>query len=245
MLVGIVMFAIIRLQNPPAKKGRYSRFFGSHLSGAWIVLGMIFLVVLTLLMYRGAKVGAALAAGETPADVGMSGAFASQGIGHVLEPLGVTANHWIESLFVLGHVPGHPELPADRAALASTCTSSWHRSTSAPPAGPDGLGPLLPMYAGTETIDFEDPADDAMFGRGQIEDFTWKGLLDFATCTECGRCQSPVPCVEHRQAAVAEADDHEPARPLVRQGAVRHGGAGEARQGRSNSARSTRTSWPR
>ena len=26
-----------------------------------------------------------------------------------------------------------------------------------------------------------------------IEDFTWKGLLDFTTCTECGRCQSQCP----------------------------------------------------
>ncbi len=32
-----------------------------------------------------------------------------------------------------------------------------------------------------------------MFGRGKIEDFTWKGMLDFATCTECGRCQSQCP----------------------------------------------------
>ena len=58
---------------------------------------------------------------------------------------------------------------------------------------PDGLGPLLEMYSGTEKIDFEDPAEDAVFGRGRIEDFTWKGLLDMATCTECGRCQSQCP----------------------------------------------------
>ena len=32
-----------------------------------------------------------------------------------------------------------------------------------------------------------------MFGRGKVEDFTWKGMLDFATCTECGRCQSQCP----------------------------------------------------
>ena len=70
VVVGIAMFAIIRLTNSPAKKGRYSRFFGSHLSGAWIVLGMIFLVVFTLLMYRGAKVGAALAVGTPPAASG-------------------------------------------------------------------------------------------------------------------------------------------------------------------------------
>lgn len=42
-------------------------------------------------------------------------------------------------------------------------------------------------------IDFENPSEDAVFGRGKIEDFTWKGMLDFATCTECGRCQSQCP----------------------------------------------------
>ncbi|MGO9382669.1 MAG: (Fe-S)-binding protein, partial [Mycobacterium sp.] len=42
-------------------------------------------------------------------------------------------------------------------------------------------------------IDFENPPDDAVFGRGKIEDFTWKAMLDFATCTECGRCQSQCP----------------------------------------------------
>ena len=35
--------------------------------------------------------------------------------------------------------------------------------------------------------------DDATFGVGKIEDFSWKGMLDFATCTECGRCQSQCP----------------------------------------------------
>ena len=56
VLVGIVIFALIRLRNNPAKEGRYSRFFGSHTGAAWLVLFMIFMVVFTLLMYRGAKV---------------------------------------------------------------------------------------------------------------------------------------------------------------------------------------------
>lgn len=58
---------------------------------------------------------------------------------------------------------------------------------------PDGLGPLLPLEADGKPIDFENPSEDAVFGRGKIEDFTWKGMLDFATCTECGRCQSQCP----------------------------------------------------
>jgi Fe-S oxidoreductase len=32
-----------------------------------------------------------------------------------------------------------------------------------------------------------------VFGVGRIEDFTWKQMLDFSTCTECGRCQDQCP----------------------------------------------------
>lgn len=51
----------------------------------------------------------------------------------------------------------------------------------------------MPLEADGKPIDFENPSEDAVFGRGKIEDFTWKGMLDFATCTECGRCQSQCP----------------------------------------------------
>src|SRR5690606_13946463 len=37
-----------------------------------------------------------------------------------------------------------------------------------------------------------DPETD-VFGRGKIQDITWKGFLDFYSCTECGRCQSQCP----------------------------------------------------
>ncbi|NDJ91524.1 (Fe-S)-binding protein, partial [Mycolicibacter kumamotonensis] len=58
---------------------------------------------------------------------------------------------------------------------------------------PNGLGPLLPIEYEGEPLDFDNPPEDAVFGRGKIEDFSWKGMLDFATCTECGRCQSQCP----------------------------------------------------
>ena len=47
-----------------------------------------------------------------------------------------------------------------------------------------------------KTVDFENIEDldeDAVLGVGAVEDFTWKGLLDFSTCTECGRCQDQCP----------------------------------------------------
>jgi Fe-S oxidoreductase len=52
------------------------------------------------------------------------------------------------------------------------------------------------MMAGGVPIDFEnieDVDEDTAFGVGKVEDFSWKGLLDFTSCTECGRCQSQCP----------------------------------------------------
>ena len=59
---------------------------------------------------------------------------------------------------------------------------------------PNGLRALQPMRSGGKVLDFEEADPDTdIFGRGKIEDFTWKGLLDMGTCTECGRCQSQCP----------------------------------------------------
>src|SRR5664279_4326598 len=56
VVVGIAIFAVIRATNNPATQGRESRFFGSHTKGAWLILFMIFMVVVTLFWYRGAQV---------------------------------------------------------------------------------------------------------------------------------------------------------------------------------------------
>ena len=37
-----------------------------------------------------------------------------------------------------------------------------------------------------------DPEVD-IFGVAKVEDFRWTAMLDMATCTECGRCQSQCP----------------------------------------------------
>ena len=59
---------------------------------------------------------------------------------------------------------------------------------------PNALGALEPMRSDGKVLDFEEADPDTdVFGLGKIEDFTWKGLLDMATCTECGRCQSQCP----------------------------------------------------
>lgn len=185
VLAGITTFAIIRILREPKKLGRESRFYGSHTGGAWLILFMIFNVIWTYALVRGAGANTgALPYGKA--------AFFSHFMGWVLHPLGEPANEWIETLALIGHI-------AVMLIFLLIVLHSKHLHIGLAPVNvtfkrlPDGLGPLLPVEYNGERVDFEDPAEDATLGRGKIEDFTWKGYLDFTTCTECGRCQSQCP----------------------------------------------------
>ncbi|MDX1892742.1 (Fe-S)-binding protein [Mycolicibacterium sp. 050158] len=185
VLFGIITFSIIRLRSEPKEYGRDSRFYGSHTGGAWLILFMIFNVIWTYALFR----GAAVATGNLPYGWG---AFFSHGIGAALEPLGHTANEIIETVALMLHI-------GVMLVFLLIVLHSKHLHIGLAPVNvtfkrlPNALGPLLPMEYKGEYIDFEDPAEDAVLGRGKIEDFTWKGYLDFTTCTECGRCQSQCP----------------------------------------------------
>jgi Fe-S oxidoreductase len=177
---------VIRLRSDPHREGRRSRFFGSHTRAAWLVLGMIFLVIATLLLYRGAQINT----GVFPYP---HGAFASQIVGHWLAPLGYGVNSVLEATFILAQV-------GVVLVFLVIVVYSKHLHIFLAPVNvlfsrrPNGLGALEPMRSGGVVLDFEEADPDTdVFGRGKIEDFTWKGMLDMATCTECGRCQSQCP----------------------------------------------------
>jgi len=185
VLLGIITFAIIRVVREPKKHGRDSRFYGSHTGGAWLILFMIFNVIWTYALVRGA--GA-----NTHALPYGNGAFFSHFMGWILHPLGESANEWIETLALIGHI-------AVMLIFLLIVLHSKHLHIGLAPVNvtfkrmPNGLGPLLPVEYDGERVDFEDPPEDAILGRGKIEDFTWKAYLDMTTCTECGRCQSQCP----------------------------------------------------
>jgi Fe-S oxidoreductase len=185
VFLGITTFAIIRLRSEPKEYGRQSRFYGSHTGGAWLILFMIFNVIWTYVLVRGSAVNNGTLPYGKPA-------FLSQLFGAILRPLGQPANEIIETIALLLHI-------AVMLAFLLIVLHSKHLHIFLAPINvvfkrlPDGLGPLLPVESGGNPIDFENPPDDAEFGRGKIEDFTWKAMLDFATCTECGRCQSQCP----------------------------------------------------
>jgi Fe-S oxidoreductase len=186
VLVGLATFSVIRLRNNPSTEGRESRFAGSHTRAAWLVLLMIFLVIATLLVYRGAQINT----GDFPYS---RGAFASQIVGHWLAPLSHGANMAIETTFILLQL-------AVILGFGIFVTYSKHLHIALAPLNvlfsrrPDGLRDLQPMRSNGKVLDFEDADPDAdVFGLGKIEDLTWKGMLDLGTCTECGRCQAQCP----------------------------------------------------
>jgi Fe-S oxidoreductase len=183
VLVSLVVFTIIRVKNAPSRKDRSSRFYGSHLGAAWLVLFLIAMVVITLLIYRAAQINT----GHFPFG-NSKWAFASHVIAIWLHPLGTGVNNVLEAVFLLGNI-------AVITGFLVFVSYSKHLHIFLAPINigvsrrPRALGGLDK----TPDMDMENVTEDTVFGVGKVDDFTWKQMLDFATCTECGRCQSVCP----------------------------------------------------
>src|SRR5579883_330511 len=181
VLVSLCVFTAIRLIHSPAREERRSRFFGSHTGAAWVVLALIAAVMVTLLLYRAAQVNT----GNFPYGWW---AFASHGIARWLAPLGSGVNSVIETVALLANI-------AVITGFLVFVSYSKHLHIFMAPINvatsrrPRALGALDK----TPDMDMENVSEDTVFGAGLVEHFTWKQMLDFVTCTECGRCQSVCP----------------------------------------------------
>jgi len=187
-LIGILYLIYVRQR---AKNAQRSRFTGSTMWQGYFVEAVIVGVLVCGFLIRGFKV-----ANGTFEYPGWATPL-SHGVGALL-PAAHDGPTWVAlvKLFIsMGWLI--------TIALNPTMGVAWHRFLAffniffkrAPekPAG-SGLGALRPMMSEGKPLDFEeaDPEKD-QFGVAQVEQFTWKGLLDFSTCTECGRCQSQCP----------------------------------------------------
>src|SRR6266545_1650414 len=185
---GIGTLIVIRLANLPRRRPR-SRFLGSTLWQAYYVEYTIVAIVACIFLIRGFKA----AAGQLPYPVWA--APISHALGAVLPASGVAVT-LVALTKILISLAWFVVI-----GLNLTMGVAWHRfaaffniffksSASTRPA----LGGLRPMLNKGTPLDFEeaDPETD-QFGVATVEQFTWKGLLDFTTCTECGRCQSQCP----------------------------------------------------
>jgi Fe-S oxidoreductase len=186
VLLSLVVFTIIRIKNAPARKDRASRFYGSHLGPAWLVLFMISMVIVTLLVYRGAQINTGYFPFTTDG-VTSPWAFASQFVAQLL-PSSATINDAVEYWGIIANI-------GVIAGFLVIVSYSKHLHIFLAPLNvafsrrPRALGGLDK----TPDMDMENVTEDTVFGVGKIDDFTWKQMLDFATCTECGRCQSVCP----------------------------------------------------
>jgi Fe-S oxidoreductase len=187
-LVAIVALIGIRLRNLPRWRYR-SRFVGSTAWQAYYVEYTILAVLGLGLIIRGSKAALGILHYPTWA------APVSHTLGGVL-PASETAVSLVALAKVLVSMAWVIVI-----SLNVTMGVAWHRFTAFPNiffkrsgGTAPALGALRPMTSGGEPLDFEraDPDSD-QFGAASVEQFTWKGLLDFTTCTECGRCQDQCP----------------------------------------------------
>jgi len=194
-LIGILFLMAVRLRNLPGRKAepRKSRFYGSVMWQAYYVEYTILGVLLCILTLRGVE--------------------------NVLEDGGRFSVHFLFTYPLSRIFAGASTRTLENLvwlvatlkilisfawvitiSLNANMGVAWHRFLAfaniwfkKKQDGSTALGALNPMLSRGEPIDFEDPKEDDLFGVGKVEDFTWKGLLDFSTCTECGRCQEQCP----------------------------------------------------
>jgi Fe-S oxidoreductase len=194
VLGGVSIVILIVIRQIARTRGRRSRFFGSTMWQGYYVEATIVGIIACVVTLRGLEY--ALTQGTKlhypltwPLGEALSGSSRS-GLENAVYVVAMIKILISMAWFVV-------------IAANTTMGVAWHRFTAWPNIwfkrrsdGRPALGGLQPMLAGGEPIDFEqieELDEDTTFGVGKVEDFTWKGLLDFTTCTECGRCQSQCP----------------------------------------------------
>ncbi len=192
-VLGILTLIVIRQLNRPGKPGRKSRFAGSNTGQAYFVETVILIVGVCIFMLH------ALEGAQHHVDSYEASFFISYPVVSALEGLDLSTLQNLTYLFA-GVKIATSFIWMITVALKTDMGVAWHRFLAFPNIwfkrnadGETSLGALLPMTSGGKPIDFTDPGEDDVFGVSQVEQFSWKGLLDFSTCTECGRCQSQCP----------------------------------------------------
>ncbi|MFE2939149.1 (Fe-S)-binding protein [Streptomyces sp. NPDC059255] len=191
--LGILTLIVIRQLSLPGRAGRKSRFAGSNLGQAYFVEAVILTIGIAILVLRGLE-GALHHADSYQAAYVVSYPL-------VLAFKGLSLSTLQNLVYLVAMIKIATSLVwMITVALKTDMGVAWHRFLAFPNIwfkreadGSTALGALQPMTSGGKEIDFEDPGDDDIFGVSQVEHFSWKGILDFSTCTECGRCQSQCP----------------------------------------------------
>ncbi|NYJ03108.1 Fe-S oxidoreductase [Nocardioides thalensis] len=203
--LGIIPLIVYRLTHLPSQQGRASRFFGSTMWQAFFVEAMVLLESAAILFIRGAEYNLAKAHGGEIADHATGFHFPISQFFGGLYPTGHDSIGTLENIiFVIAAI----KIVSAMAWLLVVATNltmgvAWHRFTAwfniwfkREDDGSTALGAVKPLTSNGKPItldDIDDLDEDSVLGAGSIWDFSWKDILDFTTCTECGRCQSQCP----------------------------------------------------
>ncbi|MFI5803587.1 (Fe-S)-binding protein [Streptomyces sp. NPDC051561] len=192
-ILGILVLIVVRQLSKANKPGRKSRFAGSNAGQAYFVESVILIVGVCIFTLHALE-GAQHHVNSYEASFFLSYPFVAWFRGMDLSTL-QNLTYFFAALKIATSF-----IWMITVALKTDMGVAWHRFLAFPNIffkrradGDVALGALLPMTSGGKEIDWEDPAEDATFGVSQVEQFSWKGILDFSTCTECGRCQSQCP----------------------------------------------------
>ncbi|ANH37428.1 succinate dehydrogenase/fumarate reductase iron-sulfur subunit [Nocardioides dokdonensis FR1436] len=206
--IGIVFLAVHRQLNHPRSQGRKSRFFGSTQWQAYFVEAFVLIESAAILFIRGAEYNLGLAEGQ---DISRFNFPISSFFGDALFATGADNVETLENTIIFIAMIKVVLAMTWLMVISSNLTMgvAWHRFTAwfniwfkreSTGRDTDGattaLGAVKPLTNQGKRVsldDIDDLDEDAALGVGAIEDFSWKGILDFTTCTECGRCQSQCP----------------------------------------------------
>lgn len=184
-VLGIGFLFAIRLST--GMRERLSRFYGSNALSAFFVEGVIFLEGTGMLLVKAGKIA-------TYGHASLWADFFTQYLARFLP-----ANPIMVSAFALFKLlVGMVWLVV--VARNLTWGIAWHRFLAffniffqRNPDGAPALGKVPPLYDGKTELTIDTIEEDSSLGTGRLQDASWKMLLDAATCTECGRCQTQCP----------------------------------------------------
>ena len=173
VLVGLSIAVWIRVVKRP------ERFVGSHHLEAYRILGLIFWIVLTLFLARGARIALGYAEPRAWTPVSRAASEAIAALPDAWERWGMWTMLWVHLALILGFLVylGYSK----HLHIATSAINVFFASTRP-------RGTLTPLR-----IDLEAAEGDMHLGAATITDLSWKQELDLYACTECGRCQAACP----------------------------------------------------
>ena len=188
-VAGIIALIIIRQRI--GDKERKARFYGSNATAAYFVEAVVLLEGLGMIFVKSGKIAT----------------FASYEGGHVATDfLTMQIAKFLPESPLLVSIFALVKLLSGMVWLLIVGMNvrwgvAWHRFMAffniflkRNADGANALGAAKPMTSKGRALTMEnaDPDTDNI-GVGTIDDFTWKGWMDFTSCTECGRCQEQCP----------------------------------------------------